>query len=268
MPAASITVNFHPYRLLADDRTVAEHLAAEGVYRSQFETGISNGGIGEFRAMWEERMFAGAYTGSVGRPVYGALNLAGHPDGASPRFGSCHLILHPAVARRATFSHGDSVTEPTVVGTADRFGAIRDALGPLPPPGQPVAAGRAMDDYVEAQIHGGLTLRDDVTAVVADPSFIGTDTEVLLRSLGPPLGWSPGFRLAAADFPAGLRGPSVPPLARALGPPVIDAAVVGRAAQSVVRDPSAWARFGDPGEVLQLLKYVWHILVLLGEPAC
>ena len=36
---ARITVNFHPDRLVADGRAVADCLAADGVYRSQFETG-------------------------------------------------------------------------------------------------------------------------------------------------------------------------------------------------------------------------------------
>ena len=43
--SARITVNFHPDRVLADGRTVAQRLAAEGRYRSQFETGISSGGL-------------------------------------------------------------------------------------------------------------------------------------------------------------------------------------------------------------------------------
>lgn len=121
---APVTVNFHPDRPLADGRTVAEHLAADGVYRTQYETGISNGGLGGDRPVWEQRMFGGGYT----RPVYGGLNLAGHPDGAAPRFGSCHLILLPHVRDRATFSLGDSYTHPELLGTADRFGAIWDGL--------------------------------------------------------------------------------------------------------------------------------------------
>ncbi|MCO8269596.1 DUF3626 domain-containing protein [Actinoplanes sp. TRM 88003] len=286
--AAPITVNFHPDRLLADGRTVAEHLAADGVYRSQFETRISNGGLtayaGGDRDVWEQRMFPGVYVGDAGRPVYGALNLAGYPDGASPRFGSCHLVLAPDVAQRATFSHGDSFTEPSVFGTATTFGAVWAALldevsrtgGALNlPAASPaewmaalavdrVAPGRAMDHYVEAQIHGGLTLSGDVTAVVADPCFRGTPVEAQLRSLGPELRWAPGFALPADEFPADLKGPEVPPLARAVADhydrEVLDAAVVGRA----THEPHTWAAFGTPAEVLQLLKYVWHILVIRG----
>ncbi|WP_250003698.1 DUF3626 domain-containing protein [Actinoplanes sp. M2I2] len=290
VPSAAITVNFHPDRLLADGLTVAEHLAAEGVYRSQFETRISNGGLTAFaggdRDGWEQRMFPGVYAGPVGRPVYGALNLAGHPDGASPRFGSCHLVLAAHVSQRATFSHGDSFTEPTVFGTAATFGAVWAALlDEVAGTGRAlnlaasspaewvrqlgadrVHAGRAMDDYVEAQVHGGITLAEDVTAVVADPGFRGTPVEAQLRGLGPPVRWAPGFVLPADDFPADLKGPQVPPLARAVadryGREVLDAALVGRA----TREPRAWASFGSPAEVLQLLKYVWHILVMRGAP--
>ncbi|MEU4238355.1 DUF3626 domain-containing protein [Actinoplanes sp. NPDC026619] len=276
---APITVSFHPDRLLADGSTVAARLAAEGVYRTQFETGISNGGLGGDRPAWEERMFPGVYAGSVGRPVYGGLNLAGYPDGASPRFGSCHLMLRPEVSGRATFSHGDSVTSPAVVGTADAFGAVWAALlAEVTERGQALnlpavtpeawvaaldaprtAAGRALDDYVEAQIHGGVTLSADVAAVVADPSFRGTAYEPLLRSLAPELRWSPGFRLAPGAFPAGLRGDEVPPLAAEIaetyGVAELDAEVIGRAARG-------------PASRLQLIKYLWHILVLLGRPAC
>jgi hypothetical protein len=255
---AVITVNFHPDRLLGDGRSVAEHLAAEGVYRSQFETGISNGGLGGPRAGWEERMFPGVYDGPVGRPVYGALNLAGFADGASPRFGSCHLVLRPSVSWRATFSHGDSVTSPEVMGTADAFGAVWAAL-PAVPAAAAGVAGRVMDDYVEAQIHGGVTLGEDVTAVVADPSFARTEYEPVLRGLCGVLRWSPGFVLPPAEFPGDLRGPDVPPLALRVaaryGVAVLDAEVVGRAAR-------------EPGADLQLVKYLWHILVLRGRPAC
>ncbi|MEU4689343.1 DUF3626 domain-containing protein [Actinoplanes sp. NPDC023714] len=344
VPDAPITVNFHPDRLLADGRTVAACLAGEGVYRSQFETRISNGGLlaypGGDRDRWEHRMFGGAYSGVEGRPIYGALNLAGHPDGAAPRFGSCHLVLEPGTLRRATFCHGDSHPQPSVVGTADAFGAIRRALhdqvigggealgvrasspaeweaavaarrasagapgsgssggsgrvptaadgarpgttdpalgnrarpGPIDPalgdgarPGttDPIGAlacGRTLDDYVEAQLHGGLALRAHVTAVVADPSFMGTDTAAHLASLGLPVRWHAGFALPAAEFPADLRGPDVPPLAREIAEryrrPVLDAEVIGRAARAAA---------GDPGR-LQQIKYLWHILVLRGRP--
>jgi Protein of unknown function (DUF3626) len=128
-----------------------------------------------------------------------------------------------------------------------------------------------MDDYVEAQIHGGLDLRADVTAVVADPSFIGTRTAESLALLAPSLRWHAGFVLAPGDFPADLRGPDAPRLAGHVASRYrtdhLDAATIGRAARSVAREPGAWTAFGEPAEALQLIKYLWHILVLRGAPA-
>lgn len=43
--AALVTLNFHPDRVLADGRTVAQALAQDGVYRNQFETGVFAGGL-------------------------------------------------------------------------------------------------------------------------------------------------------------------------------------------------------------------------------
>ncbi|MBO3738552.1 DUF3626 domain-containing protein [Actinoplanes sp. NEAU-H7] len=268
-----MTVNFHPDRPLADGRTVAEHLAADGVYRTQYETGISNGGLGGDRPRWEQRMFGD----SGSRPVYGALNLAGHPDGAAPRFGSCHLELRSHCLDRATFSLGDSHTEPEILGTAGTFAAVWEglraqvtrtgnALGVsassadawVAALGAPrTRAGRTLDDYVEAQVHDGLTLSVDVAAVVADPAFRGTPYEGHLRALGVPLRWHGGFRLPAGELPDALRGPEAAALGRTIaaryGEPVLDAAVLGRAARD--------------GEHPQLVKYLWHVLVIMGRPA-
>src|SRR4051794_12323214 len=102
--AAVLTINFHPDRLLADARPVSRALYDEGVYRSQFETGISSGGLtaypGGDRDRWEASLFGGAYQApgvrEHERPRYGGLNLMRHRDGACPAFGSCHLRLRPA----------------------------------------------------------------------------------------------------------------------------------------------------------------------------
>jgi hypothetical protein len=121
----------------------------------------------------------------------------------------------------------------------------------------PAAHGRraGLDDYVEAQLHGGLDLAGDVEAVVADPSFIGTPTAAHLAAVAP-VRYHPGFVLPAAEFPDDLRGPEAAALARDLGPELIDAAVIGRAARGVTDAPTR-----------QLLKYLWHILVLRGRPS-
>ena len=131
-----VTLNFHPDRLLADGRSVAGAISADGRYRNQFETRISNGSRTAFpggdRDGWERELFGGAYHGpavSPGeRPKYGGLNLMDHSDGASPRFGSCHLRLRTEVLERCTFCVGDSHLRPADFGTVDAFDDVLAGL--------------------------------------------------------------------------------------------------------------------------------------------
>jgi hypothetical protein len=48
---------------------------------------------------------------------------------------------------------------------------------------------------------------------------------------------------------------------------VLDAAAIGTAARSVVLDPTGWADWAAPTDVLQHLKLLSHVLVLSGNPA-
>ncbi|MFE4538648.1 DUF3626 domain-containing protein [Streptomyces scopuliridis] len=297
---ARITLNFHPDRLLADGATVAESMARDGRYRSQYETGLSNGSRtavpGGDRDRWEERFFGGAYhlpgVRPADRPKYGAVNLYGHPDGASPRFGSCHVRLRPEVNVRATYSHGDSHAAPGDVGTIDTFSCVLaglleerpDAAGAIARlPYDTTAAGattasgppgRALDEYVEAQVHGGIDLASDAEALVLDPSFRGTRTARLLTDLARrsriAVEWHGGFVLAPEEVNAEFRGPVMVPLAahvcRAYARTgTLDAGVLGHAAASAVREPGAWDGWGTQDEVLQYIKQLWHVLVRYGR---
>lgn len=307
-----VVVNFHRDRIASDGRTVLGALSEDGLYRNQFETGISNGGLGAVRERFEEQLFAGTYAQAgvlaVERPKYGGLDLVGHLDGPCPRFGSCHLRLRREVLFRFSFSFGDSVTEPDAVGTIEVFepvlaalldaieagghtsaiGSCSTVLGLEAPsvsflvallrdgPQQRRQPGRALDDYIEAQVHGPLRLADDVEALVADPSFrqttFGAQLEGLARTFGFSLFWHPGFVLDADEVPAHFRGPEVRTLgcriAAELGDGTgrLDAEVLGRAARLVVADPDHFADHGTPVETLQHLKQLWHVLVAYGHP--
>lgn len=304
-----LTLNFHPDRLLRDGRTVVEALDDEGVYRSQFSTGVSNGALTAFpggdRDVWERAMFGGAYQRPgvlpTQRPTYGGLNLLDHPDGACPRFGSCHLRLRPEVLTRTTFTFGDSHLGPTEVGTVTVFepvlAALLDATAgtgvSLGVSGMDTGtllrallsrreraserAGRALDDYIEAQVHGELSLARDVEAVVVDPSFRDTDAGRRLAAIagrhGFALDWHAGFELPVDGVDADFRGPDIPPLAARVhaefgrpGEP-LHAALIGRAAASLVREPERWADRGPAEVTWQHLKQLWHVLVWFGRPA-
>ena len=217
---ARVTLNFHPDRLIANGDTVAEGLLRDGVYRSQFVTRISNGSRTAFpggeRDGWEMKLFGGAYHASENdadeRPKYGALDLMHHADGGSPRFGSCYFILRPHMKAHCTFTWGDSHVGPEHVGTiavlepliaamlgaADASGEIlgvagmtvagvlrrltsQEAFAPRDPARTP--ASRALDDYIEAQVHGPVVLSSDAEALVVDPAFDETETGHTLREL-------------------------------------------------------------------------------------
>ena len=138
---ARVALHFHPDRPVSGSATVAERLLAEGTYRSQFESKISNGSVSAYpggeRDLWEQRLFGGAYQGPGSqlreRPKYGSLDLMRHSDGPSPRFGSCYLLLDPLVTRRCTFTYLDSHQQRDEKGTLAEFrcragGALRGEL--------------------------------------------------------------------------------------------------------------------------------------------
>ena len=205
---APIDLNFHPDRLDRKGRRVSASLLASGLYKNQFEIGLSSGGLTAFeggkRDRWEDRLFGGAYqepgVAAQDRPKYGALNLLGHWDGACPRFGCCYFRLKPSLGERCTFTYGDSVAEPETIATIGTFDAVladllediattgralgghdlklrallqdlvavADRNSPVEFGGQP---GRCLDDVIEAQVHGPVRLASDVDCLVADRVF-------------------------------------------------------------------------------------------------
>jgi hypothetical protein len=306
---ARVALHFHPDRPAMGFRTVAHAFLEQGSYRSQFETGISNGSLtaypGGVRDLWEKDMFGGAYhmDGMAGseRPKYGALDFGIHPDGSAPSFGSCYFLLYPKVSSRSTFTYGGSQDAPPEKGTLaefdDMMAAIlkdtfsRDyALGAkeltpskwvhhlltyleqpyrLMPEREP---SRNLFHYIEAQVHGSIHLKDDVECLVADPSFkgmeIGNILEQLCQKYGIKLEWHQGFQMNAADVPSTYRGPAMPSLARRIASnQMINARVIGEAVQELMREPERWKDRGTQREMLQELKYIWHVLVRFGEPA-
>lgn len=115
---ARVNLHFQPDLYLIDGTSVLDGLVASGMYLSQFETGVSNGGRtahpGGDRFAWEQRMFVGLYDTlrPITRPKNGALSLHADPYGAAPRFGACYFRLRREVLDRATFCYPDSVFQP------------------------------------------------------------------------------------------------------------------------------------------------------------
>lgn len=253
-PTLRVTLNFHPDRLHRGAPLLAA-MAGDGVYRSQFETGSSNGGLtahpGGDRWAWESRLFGAAYDDAPAaeRPKYGALDHLRRATGGSPRFGSAHLRLRPEVLARSTFCYPDSVFGPVDVGTASRMALVAQA--------QAEAHARdALDGYIEAHVHGPLLLARDVEALVLDPCFRGTEVEALAHALPCPVEWHSGFRLPVEVLRRhpDYRGPAYVALGEAL-------ARDGLLTPSIVGDAARTGRY-DP----QDLKKVWHCIARFGAP--
>lgn len=258
-PSLAVTLNFHPDRLYGG-RLLLQHLADDGVYRSQFETGTSNGGLtahpGGDRWRWESRLFGGAYDAfpPQKRPKYASLNHRRRPAGGSVRFGSAHVRLGAHVLERTTFCYPDSCQEPTAVGTAEHMPLIALAE-------RDEAAGTVdvLDDYVEAHVHGPLRLDRDVEALVLDACYRGTPVEAAAARLPVPVEWHHGFRLHVEELAqhANYRGQHVVDIGRQVaqwvsGDGWLDAWVIGQAVRSGRWDP-------------QDLKKVWHCTARFGQ---
>lgn len=292
--ASRLTINFHPDRR-APGGTVVEGLVRSGQYRSQFSTGISNGSrsaiVGGMRSAFEQAMFGDVYDARPEhRPAYGTLDLLNDTLGGSPGFGSCHLVLHPDVMDRCTFTVGDSYVSPTDAGTASAPTAIlaglaeqaaaTDLLGRplgvdslrslLDGTPRPPTTDRRLERYVEAQIHGGVDLRADVVGLVADPAFVDRSTgdhlQALAQLAGVELVWHAGNVLAADDFPGDFRRPDLPHMASQVARPdgMVDAAVIGDRARSIDAGPPTV--HGDQSDhPLQWVKHLWQALVVFGS---
>lgn len=185
-----VTLDFHPDRVL-DGMRVLECLARDGVYRSQFETGTSNGGLtahpGGDRWRWEQRIFGHAYddraASQVRRPEPSSaadrrcttLRVRPPPaEGVSP--GPQHLLLPRLDLRADGDGHGRAFRPDPARRCNERRSGARGAL----------------DDYVEAHVHGTVRLDCDVEALVLDPRFRGTEVEDQAHTLGVPVEWHEG----------------------------------------------------------------------------
>lgn len=252
-PSWRVTLHFHPDRVV-DGVPILERMARDGVYRSQFETGVSNGGLtaypGGDRWRWESRIFGAAYDDRppASRPKYGSLNFRQRRIGGSPRFGSAHLRLTADALARATFCYPDSAAWPEHFGVAARMSSLvklaeADDADPL-------------DDYIEAHVHGAVDITADAEALVLDPCYRATPVEDGASRLGCPVEWHGGFTVTTAvllDNP-GYRGAEFALLGASLAR---DGALTAR----LIGEASLAGRHDE-----QALKRVWHYVARFGSP--
>jgi len=294
--AGRLTLNFHPDRVGRHGLTVAAGLLNNGQWITGLSAGSRSAIAGGERQRFESELFAGAYGGAdpatIDFPVYGSLDLVFDPHGGSPRFGSGFVVLHRHVLGRATLCVGDSHMGPRDVGTVEEPWSVLAGLAEQAARDELLNRGlgvdvlrracegsfrstqpsRDLDGYIEAQVHGGVSLETDVDSVVLDPSFGDTSVEEDLRAAAERYGfslmWHPGSELHADNVPEDFRGPTMPALARrvARSDGVVDAHAIGmRAAKAGFAEPTST---GDAHDAeLQQLKYLWHTLLAHGHDA-
>jgi hypothetical protein len=301
-----VGIHFHPDRPDKEMKTTIENLFVQGMYKNQFETHISAGALsphkGGSRDIWEKQLFGGAYfrksTKHSERPKYGALNLLQSPDGPAPRFGSCYFLLKPELSHRCTFTYLDSHQIPKEKGTFEEFDLIlstllrdtfhyNNTLGEqnisikelfkhftnLHKPIKKLSnknPKRKLNHYIEAQIHGNISLTEDVETLIADPSFKNTGIGLLIektwKKYSIKLLWHMGFKLNIQEIPKDFRGKEMPKLAKFIvGNGFIDTHHLGLAVMDIYQNPKKWDRWGTQNEVLQKIKLLWHVLVKYGK---
>jgi hypothetical protein len=198
----------------------------------------------------ERRIFGSAYDDAPEheRPVYGSLNFRHRSVGGSPRFGSAHFRLTTDTLNRATFCYPDSVLEPSAFGVAASMSLIEMA--------EAHDSDDALDDYIEAQVHGLVRLDRHAEAPVLDPSHRGTAVEDAARGLRCPVEWHPGFRLTVDELRRhpDYRGPEYVDLGAEI-------AVDGRLDRRIIGDAARTGRYD-----LRALKRVWHYVARFGAP--
>lgn len=250
---AEVTINFHPDRLMLDGTPTLLSLKNDGVFKSQHETGTSNGSLtaypGGARWLWESEIFGGHYD-SVNvkeRPKYGALNLNLLGSGGSPRFGSAVFILKSNVLSRTTFCYPDSYYKPTCFSTYETIGSLIELVQS--------ANDDPLDAYIEAHIHGEIRLDKDVECLVLDPAYKGTEVEMHASTFSFPIKWHAGFKLNIEDIldKENYRGSKYIELAQKISKDgYLDPAVIGQAHSGEQYD-------------FQDLKKVWHYLACFGD---
>ena len=114
-----------------------------------------------------------------------------------------------------------------------------------------------LDDYIEAHIHGTISLKDDVERLVLDPVFRATEIEQYALELGVPIHWHRGYQLSIEtmrQYPD-YRGVQFIEMARDIAQDgMIDARLLGLAVTE--------RHFEE-----QDIKKVWHYLARFGYRA-
>eukprot|EP01060_Flectonema_neradi_P009921 TRINITY_DN17077_c0_g1_i1.p1 TRINITY_DN17077_c0_g1~~TRINITY_DN17077_c0_g1_i1.p1 ORF type:complete len:379 (+),score=63.16 TRINITY_DN17077_c0_g1_i1:60-1196(+) len=153
-------------------------LSIDTHYRNQFETGTSNGTLDHHtRQGWESRLFNKLYDGVEGfqRPKYGCLNVVRDPKGiaSASQYGDSYLVLK-GVRLRCSFADQDSSSDNCELACCEWYAHVlnqfgkRELLAILEVANGkiPFKPSSCIVTYKEVQVHGEISLRENVDHIV------------------------------------------------------------------------------------------------------
>jgi hypothetical protein len=162
LKASPITINIELHRGQFEGLSVAEGLLREGRYLNTFEIqeryGIRRGTTFESDLRVQQNLFDIPLNApSSERPVYGAVNVMRFVEGAASDYGPDYLELREEVKKRTTLFYTN-----TAIATTEHE---RKSLASFDHPINAlhwslVQYGQLSHRYIEAQIHGGVSLKD------------------------------------------------------------------------------------------------------------
>lgn len=162
--------------------------AIEGIlrdrrFKSQFETGRSRGTYDPgYRSEEEAKLFGYPHdTPPEQRPIYG--HMADTHNLGPKAYGHTKFVLKPEVTGRTTMTHTDSLGAGVVpIHHADAAaGNIEPEVHAIP--ADPRWPRDFEDDYIEAQVHGGVGLNDVSHADIASEPGYGHNPHRVARML-------------------------------------------------------------------------------------
>jgi hypothetical protein len=160
---------------------VLEKILSEGRFKSQFETGTSGGYLGsEVRSRQETTSFA--YHPSMNptmRPIYGYIRKGyssySRVMSEVRQYGYVHVVFKNEIKDRTTFTTDDSLNSSMIP-------------APVNKPNKMAAKPRGnWTLYTEAQIHGGLSVKDIAKIVIHEDQYSVGAVKKLLKGTGIPL---------------------------------------------------------------------------------
>lgn len=189
---------------IALDRESMEEVLDSGRFMSQFETQRSGGlYYPSFRAQVElVQQLIHPDVVPERRPIYGYLGFD-EESGDVGQYGSVRVVLKPSVKTRTTFTDGDSLGNPvipqpvsgppltveqafSVARGAASYASYRRDSGPISLAdhlGQSGWATAGLRGYVEAQIRGGVSVKDIAKVLVPRPTPYDDDESWAYGSL-------------------------------------------------------------------------------------